>query len=171
MPSNQTASPSKVFYSRHNLPPVVEAPKCSHEVPVYGWDVVDGKVEPVLKGHRDPAADIQAARQETLTEMLDRMGGRTPLEKVRNAVNAGLIVQDNIGKSAKFADLTGMPDSYVDAYNLMEKGKKAVDSLPSDLKGSGSTFDEILKNLTKEQIEAYLAKAYPAPAAKKEGDE
>lgn len=161
---NPQQSPCK-FYSRHNLPPVVAAPAACHEVPVYGWDVIDGRVQPVLKGHRDPAADIQAAKQETLTEMLDRMSGRTPLEKVRNAVNAGLIVQDNIGKNAKYADLTGMPDNYLDAHNALEAGKAAADSLPDELKGSASNFDAILRNLTKDQIEAYLAKAYPAPAA------
>lgn len=164
-------SPSNAFYSRHNLPPVVVAPAGDKTVKVYGWDVINGKLEPVIKGERCPFDDIQAAKQETLTEMLDRMSGRTPLEKVANAVKAGLIVQDNIGKSAKFTDLTGMPDSYVEAHNMLEKGKAAVASLPDELK-EGDDFETILASLGKEKIEAYLAKlnAEPAPAAKKEGE-
>lgn len=166
-------SPSNPFYSRHNLPPVVVAPAGDKIVKVFGWDVINGKLEPVVKGERCPQEDIQAAKQETLTEMLDRMNGRTPLEKVNNAVKAGLIVQDNIGKSAKFTDLSGIPDSYVEARNLLDKGKAAVASLPDELK-TGDDFETILASLGKDKIEAYLSKlngasGTPAPK-KKEGE-
>lgn len=166
-------SPSNPFFSRHQLPPVVVAPAGPKTVKVYGWDVINGKLEPVVKGERCPQEDIQAARQETLTEMLDRMSGRTPLEKVSNAVKAGLILQDNIGKTAKYTDLTGVPDSYVEAHNMLEKGKAAVASLPDELK-QGDDFESILAALGKDKIEAYLNKisgaSAPAAVEKKEGE-
>lgn len=170
MPDKQQ-SPSKeevnskipAFYGRHHLPPVEPAKSGPKTVKVYGWDIVKGKLEPVVKGERDPFADIQAAKQETLSEMLDRMGGRTPTEKVRNAVNAGLIIQDNMGKSAKYADLTNMPDSYVDAFNQIKKGEAAVASLPDDFKNGKTDLNDILSLFTEDQLKAYLASKQPKP--------
>lgn len=144
------------FFSIHNPAPVEVADLGDGIEKVYGWDVIDGKVEVVLKGERCPEAEIQAAKMETITEMLDRMAGNTPLQKVQNAVNAGLFPANAPGADAKTCDLTGVPASVVEAQELIKKGAEAAASLPSDLTKGETDFEKILALLTTEQIQAYL---------------
>lgn len=157
------------YFSIHNPAPVEAADLGDGIEKVYGWDVIDGKVEIVYKGTRCPEEDIQAAKMETITEMLDRMAGNTPLQKVQNAVNAGLFPANAPGSDAKYCDLTGVPASVVEAQELIRKGNAAASSLPSDITKGETDLEKILALLTTEQLEAYIA-SKKSSSEKKEGD-
>lgn len=169
MPEKQskekTTATKRKFFDQYNRPPVTRDP-CMDKEKIYDWAFIDGSLEIVEKGYRDPDADIQAAKQETLTEMLDRMAGRTPLEKVRNAVDAGLFVGNEPGTDAKFVDLTGIPTSIVDAHAALSKGEAAAASLPSDFTKGETDLSKILDLFTEDQLKAYLDSKKPAETPK-----
>lgn len=170
MPTEKNTNGNKVdFFSFRNPAPAVVSDSGPKEVPVYGWDFKDYKTIIVKKGVRCPAADVQAAKCETLTEMLQRMDGKTPLQKIANAVSHG-IVPVAVPNGAH-TDETKLPKDVLTAHQMIEKGKAAAAALPSELTGGESKLDKILDLLTEDNIKAYLAKKYPAKPAEGEKHE
>lgn len=150
-------------YSDRHQPPVQVLDPGPETYPIFEWVVKDGKLDFEKVGERNMNKDIQDARCETLTEMMARMAGRSPLEKVQNAVNQGLIPANPLNPSGKgeLVDLTKVPDSIVEAELIRRKGQKAADSLPEELKNGKTDLMEILKGLTEEKIKAYIDSKMP----------
>lgn len=162
---------SNLRYHHDFCPPEIKTTDITNvPVKLYDWEYNEKKrcVEPVFTGEfRDIDADVKAARQETLTEMMARMPGRSPIEKVEYAVNAGLIVPpvNADGEPAKTIDLRGVPNDIAEAQAMQRKAAEAYDQLPLELKNAeGSTLEEKLANY----IKAAQAAAEAAQKTKEE---
>lgn len=155
------------FYSIDNPPPVIECDASNKPVPVYDWIYNEDskQVEPVKVGERDPQADIQAAKGETLAEVMARMPGRTHLDKLNNAVNLGII---NPGaKDGGVTDLRAVKPDFVENMATVEKGAAAYKEDPEIAKAPGSTYTEKAINYFQEKIKAMeAAQAKPAEGDK-----
>lgn len=148
---------TKRYYSGGSVPPVIKCDVSNKPVDVYGWKRDDaGEMQPVKIGTRDLDAEIQAARCETLPEMMARMPGNSPVEKVQAAVNLGLIVPTPDDKNTY--DLTHEPADLVEAMLLQKKAEAAYQSLPQEIRDAeGSTIEEKLKNFVEKAKKAQEA--------------
>lgn len=160
------------FYSEICPPPIKAVDVGNKPIPVYGWEYNEEKheMEPVFTGeYIDRDKDIQAARQETLTEMMARMPGKSPLEKVEYAVNTGLVVppETHSDGSYKTYDMRSVPSDIAEAQAMQRRVAQAYESLPPEIKNAeGSTLEEKLANFLK-QAQASQAKK---EEASQEGD-
>lgn len=160
------------FYSDLCPAPIQAVDVGNKRIPVYGWKYNEKThdMEPVLTGeYIDRDKDIQAARQETLTEMMARMPGKSPLEKVEYAVNTGLVVppETHADGSYQTYDMRSVPSDIAEAQAMQRRAAEAYASLPDQIKNAeGSTLEEKVANFLK-QAEASQAKT---EEAKQEGD-
>lgn len=156
------------FFTLRNLPPVVKR-KGPKTVPVYGWSVENNVLIIVKTGERDPHQDVQAAKGPTLQDIIKRQPGKTHMDKLANAVNSGVLAtgmkpHTNPADQQTF-DMTGVPDNFLDAQNVLAKGRKAADSLPDDFTNGSKLFDKILDLMTPEQIQSYINAKFPKKEA------
>lgn len=154
------------FYSRRHPAPVGSPVGSNHAYDVYDFDFKDGEMVIVKTGERDPNADIQAAKSETLQELMARMPGKTPLAKVASAVESGLAPYDNDGS---YKDVTGVPGSIVEQQELMRKAKAQAAAMPKDLLDSDKKFTDMLSDVDEAKILKWIQsnfpkKTEPAPA-------
>lgn len=160
------------FYSDLCPAPIGAVDVGNKPIPVYGWKYNEEthEMEPVLTGeYIDRDKDIQAARQETLTEMMARMPGKSPLEKVEYAVNTGLVVppETHADGSYQTYDMRSVPSDIAEAQAMQRRAAEAYASLPDQIKNAeGSTLEEKVANFLK-QAQASQAKT---EEAKQEGD-
>lgn len=147
MPNATTAKP--YFYSRRHPAPKGKPIGSNHNYDVYDFDFKDGEMIIVKTGERDPNADIQAAKTETLQELMKRMPGKTPLAKVASAVESGLAPYENNGS---FKDLAGVPGSIVEQQELMRKAKAQAAAMPKELVNSDKKFTEMLSDVDEAKI-------------------
>lgn len=172
--SKATQSPSKPFYTSRNLPPVVKAPKSPKTVPVYDFAYNDNHELIIVKtGERCPREDIQACKPETLSEMAARTPGKNSLEKLQNMAASGILTQNNQNPEdmlkGEYRDERDLPNDILEAHQMMQRGKAAVESLPKDLLGDVplDNLDAVLAALPLDRVKAYYEKMF-APVKKEE---
>lgn len=136
------------FYSRNNRPCRRYTPSSPDGLaPVYEerFDA-NGSVCLVETGKTDLNAFIQAAKENTLVyNILDRFqrGDVSVLDKVRGF----------------FADVTDMPNSLMEAHQLVTRIANGFDSLPSDIKSEfGNDVNGMLKAIDNGKFSEILAK-------------
>lgn len=156
------------YFHGSNVPPITLTQCGPHKEKVYGWKPdQNGVLQPCVVGEIDPDADIQACRKETLPEMMARMPGKSPLEKVQNAVNQGLVVPPAVDQGRTTYDLTGVPEDITTAMMLKQKAAEGYEKLPPELKAAeGATIEEKLVNFIKQ----YTEKQQAAATSPAEGD-
>lgn len=154
---NVTTQKKVRFYSLDNPPPVIECDASNKPVPVYDWiyNEENKQVEPVKVGERDPQADINAARCETLSEVMARMPGKTHLDKLNNAVNLGIIKPGE--KDGSVTDLRAVKPDFVENMAVVEKGASAYKEDPDIAKAPGSNYTEKAINYFTQKIKALEA--------------
>lgn len=162
-------SKSKPFYTLRNLPKF-EKKKVHKLINVYGWSVQDNRLIIVKTGQRDPHADVQAAKGPTLQEIIKRQPGKTHMDQLANAVNAGVLVSgmkphDNPSQIQVY-DETKIPDNILDAHNILVKGRQAAEALPKDFTNGEKVFDKILDQFSEEQLKSYFEKKFPKQEVK-----
>lgn len=126
--------PNKLWYTDDNPPPVEKVDISNKKVKTYDWEWNDEKksYQPVCTGERDPDADIQACKGETLKEIMARMDGRNVVEKLDCAVKRGIVLAPSDENAGKVIDLTKIPNNYLDAFNEMEKGAALYKQIPQE---------------------------------------
>lgn len=162
------------YFTRDNPPPKPEKPK--HEpIPVYDWIVKDNVLDIAITGYRDLHMDVQAAKGETLQEIIERQPGRNHMDKLRTAVNSGIIPMGmpphDKPEDMQVNDLTGMPNDLLEAQKVLQKAKVAASRLPKDLVDENSRFDKIFDALGVDNVKAWLDKHTPKQEEAKSSNE
>lgn len=166
----ETSTKKKLFYAPGEVPPLVIS-DCGHKKEkVYDFAIIDNKPAIVCTGEVDPQEIIDASRGETLSEICARFKGNTPIEKLNNAIIAGVIDLSGSGESI---DTTGYSDNFVDNMNIVKNAKAAAKALPAELKDSDD-LETIAKGITQDRLDKYIEEKIKAleaaKAAKAEGD-
>lgn len=166
----ETANKVPYMYSRRHLPPESKPIGNNRLYDCYDFDYKEGELIVVKVGQKDPQAEITAAKVETIGEMLDRMPGKTPFEKVGIAVSNG-VVDPNIHSGVM--DLSQVPNSVVEAQETLKKARAQAAAMPKDLVASDQDFKKMLENLDYKKIGDFVKAAFEASnktAAKPEGE-
>lgn len=145
--------PNARYYKPGEKPPVKLIDNSPKVVKVYGWKPdKDGHMQPCVIGERDLDADIQAARMETLPEMMARMPGKDSLEKIQNAVSQGVLALHPEDKNVY--DLRNVPTDITEAMLQAQAAADKYETLPEELKKApGKDLSEKFENYKKAMAE------------------
>lgn len=153
------AASKPYFYNRRHLPPASEPVGNNRLYDCYDFDYKEGELIVVKVGQKDPQAEITAAKIETIGEMLDRMPGKTPFEKVGIAVSNG-VVDPNIHSG--ILDVSQVPNSVVEAQEALKKARAQAAAMPKDLVASDQDFKKMLESIDYKKIGDYVKAAFEA---------
>lgn len=151
------------FFSRLNRPKAKPAPRGNGTAPVYREVLDDGQPHLVVDSVDNLFEYVQASKEEcNVYNLIERYrrGDKTALGQ----------------PGGQYVDVTGMPTSLMEAFNVMQKTRRSFDALPADVRAKfDDNFDVYLQTMATANVDQ-LQSLFGAPAAAsdtpaKEGEE
>lgn len=120
------------------------------------WQLIigdDGKYKLVKVGETDVYAKIQSHRQSveiySLLELYDKTGDEAVLSR----------------RSSSYADVTTLPQTRLDADNLIVGANRLFNSLPADKKKQFDSFNSFLSAIAAGDVSAFVTEKVTEPAS------